>query len=66
MLNAEECRTHARDCVKLAKEPNAPKQRAGVLLAMSKSWAGLAGQMDRYDAILKSEREQTASVEGRR
>jgi hypothetical protein len=66
MLSAEECRTHSRDCIKLGKEPNVSKQRATILFAMSRSWAGLAGQMDRYEVVLKSEGKKTASVRGRR
>jgi hypothetical protein len=66
MLSAEEYRTHSRDCIKWGKEPNVSKQRATILFAMSRSWAGLAGQMDRYEVVLKSEGEKTASVRGRR
>jgi hypothetical protein len=55
MLTAAECRAHSEECVKLAKDPGIPYQRATILFAMSRNWTTLAGQRDRYDALLKEE-----------
>jgi hypothetical protein len=55
MLTAAECRAHSDECVKLAEDPGIPYQRATILFAMSRNWTALAGQRDRYDAILEEE-----------
>jgi hypothetical protein len=55
MLTAAECRAHSDECVKLAKDPGIPYQRARILFAMSRNWTALAGQKDQYDALLKEE-----------
>jgi hypothetical protein len=57
MPTAEECRLHSKDCIRFGKEPNVSIQLATILFAMSRSWTGLAGQIDRYEAVLKAERE---------
>jgi hypothetical protein len=41
--------------VRLGTAANISPQRATILLAMSRSWTALAGQTDRYEAILKKE-----------
>ena len=55
MLTAAECRAHSEECVTLAKDPSITYSRATILFAMSRNWTALAGQRDRYDALLKEE-----------
>ena len=60
MISADECRAHAVECEFLgkreflAKAANPSMERAAILLGMSRSWTGLAKQVDRYEAIVKS------------
>jgi hypothetical protein len=57
MLKAEERRAYSEDCIRLGREPNISLQRATMLSAMSKNWTGLAGQLDRYEAVVKMQGE---------
>jgi hypothetical protein len=53
MLTAAECRAHSEECVTLAKDPKISYARATILMAMSRNWTALAGQRDRYDALVR-------------
>jgi hypothetical protein len=55
MLTAAECRAHSEECVTLAKDAKISYSRATILMAMSRNWTALAGQRDRYDALVKEE-----------
>jgi hypothetical protein len=55
MIGAQQSRAYSNDCVTLGQAPAISIQRATILMAMSRSWTGLANQRDRYDAITKEE-----------
>ena len=60
MLSAEECLAHAETCATLGKDRETSMQRATILMAMARSWNTLAGQIERYQAVLKAENDQAA------
>ena len=53
MLTAAECRAHSEEYVTLAQDPKISCSRATILMAMSRNRTALAGQRDRYDALVK-------------
>ena len=61
MISADDCRAHAVECEFLGKREflgkaaNPSMERAAILLDMSRRWIGLAKQVDRYEAMVKSE-----------
>jgi hypothetical protein len=55
MLTAAECRAHSEEYVTLAQDPKISYSRATILMAMSRNRTALAGQRDRYDALVKEE-----------
>jgi hypothetical protein len=55
MISTTQCKTNAAECQHLAMIFDISERRATALLAMSRSWAVLAGQTERYDAIRKEE-----------
>ena len=57
-INAADCREQANECQQLGKQTTVPTQRVAILRAMSRSWAALAGQMERLE---ETEREQAKS-----
>jgi hypothetical protein len=55
MVSAEQCRAHSAEYAARGMEPNVSVQRANILTAMSRSWATLAKQTDRDEALVKEE-----------
>jgi hypothetical protein len=51
MLGAAECRAHAETCRMLSVAPEISMRQATIYMSMAQSWFGLAGQMDRLEAI---------------
>lgn len=56
MITAPQCRTYAMEWQLLGMRTEISVQRATILVAMSRSWTTLANQLERYDAIVKEER----------
>ncbi len=55
MVTAQQCTAHSMECKVLSGGRNVSIQRATVLMAMARSWLGLANQTERYEAIVKQE-----------
>ncbi len=55
MISADQCRAHLLECVTLAAKADISTQRARLLLAMSRTWAMLGTQTERYETMLKEE-----------
>ena len=58
MDSAQRCRDQAKECLRLMKSTQS-KAEAEVLRNLSSSWSRLAGQIDRYNALV---REQSRNV----
>ena len=56
MVSQTQCRAHAENYKRLAVVPKISIQRATVLMAISRSWITLAGQLDRLAAIEAEEK----------
>jgi hypothetical protein len=54
MDSAQHCRDQAAECVRLMKSVSSENQ-ARVLRSISVSWLRLAGQIDRYNALLREQ-----------
>jgi hypothetical protein len=55
MMSTTQCKANAAECQHLGMAFNISIPRATALLAMARSWAALASQTERYDAIRKEE-----------
>ncbi len=55
MVTAQQCKAYSSCCMALARAANVSTQRATVLMAMARSWVGLANQTERFEAIVKEE-----------
>jgi hypothetical protein len=62
-MNRPNCRKQAAECRKLAASPETSAPRRTTLLAMSRSWATLAGQMDRLATMTEEGLSQGAAIE---
>jgi hypothetical protein len=61
MDSARHCKDQAEECLRLVKLAQS-KDQAEVLRNLSSSWSRLAGQIDRYNALMR-ERGRTDRVE---
>ena len=59
MDSAKHCEDQSAECLRLMKTAQSAAE-AAMLRNISQSWARLAGQIDRYDALM---REQTRAVQ---
>ena len=59
MDSAKHCEDQSAECLRLMKRAQSAAE-AAMLRNISQSWARLAGQIDRYDALM---REQTRAVQ---
>ena len=57
MDNAEHCQIQAQECRRLLASPQS-EAAAQVLRNLSRSWVMVAGQIDRYAAIVREETAQ--------
>jgi hypothetical protein len=64
MISATDCKTYAAECQQLGMVADISMRRATVLMGMATSLAGLANQIERYDAIVNDEVKVAASVGG--
>ncbi len=55
MDSAQHCRDRAAECLRLMKLAQS-KDEAEILKNLSQSWARLAGQIDRYHALMRGQR----------
>jgi hypothetical protein len=55
MVSARHCRDHTAECVRLTKSATT-KDQAEVLRNISASWSRLAGQIERYDDLVRKQR----------
>ncbi len=55
MITDIQCRTYAAECERLEEARGISSRRATVLMAMAHSWNMLAGQKERYAAIVAEE-----------
>jgi hypothetical protein len=55
MITEIQCRTYAAECERLGVARGISSRRATVLMAMAHSWNMLAGQKERYTAIVAEE-----------
>jgi hypothetical protein len=56
MLTAATCRIKADECRALAARPGTSRRRASLLIAMSRSYAALGGQIERLEQVDREER----------
>lgn len=61
MDSPQHCRDQAAECLRLTSLAQSEAE-AGVLRNLASSWSRLAGQIDRYNALV---REQSRSVVGK-
>jgi hypothetical protein len=54
MDSAQRCRGQAKECLRLMKSTHS-KDEAEVLRNISSSWSRLAGQIDRYTALVRGQ-----------
>jgi hypothetical protein len=54
MDSAQRCRDQAAECLRLVKSAQS-KYEAEVLRNISSSWSRLAGQIDRYNALVREQ-----------
>jgi hypothetical protein len=54
MDSAQRCRDQAKECLRLMKSTQS-KAEAEVLRNLSSSWSRLAGQIDRYNALVREQ-----------
>jgi hypothetical protein len=54
MDSAQHCKDHAAECIRLMKLAQT-KAEAEVLRNLSCSWSRLAGQIDRYNALVREQ-----------
>jgi hypothetical protein len=54
MDSAQHCRDQAKECIRLIKSTQS-KDQAEVLRNISSSWSRLAGQIDRYTALVREQ-----------
>jgi hypothetical protein len=54
MDSAQRCRDQAKECLRLMKSTQS-KAEAEVLRNISSSWSRLAGQIDRYNALVREQ-----------
>ena len=57
MNSAKHCKDQAAECIRLTKSALTMDQ-ARLLENISVSWTRLAGQIDRYNALVREQREQ--------
>ena len=57
MVNAEHCQIQAQECRRLLALAQS-EAAAQTLKNLARSWAMIAGQMDRYDEIMRNEAAQ--------
>jgi hypothetical protein len=55
MDSAQHCQTQAAECLRLMKLAQS-KDEAEILKNLSQSWSRLAGQIDRYNALMREQR----------
>jgi hypothetical protein len=55
MDSAQHCQNQAAECVRLMKLAQS-KDEAEILKNLSQSWSRLAGQIDRYNALMREQR----------
>ena len=55
MDGAQNCQNQAAECVRLMKLAQS-KDEAEILKNLSQSWSRLAGQIDRYNALMREQR----------
>ncbi|SHG73344.1 hypothetical protein [Bradyrhizobium erythrophlei] len=55
MDSPKHCKEQAEECLRLGKLAQS-KDQAGILRNISSSWSRLAGQIDRYNAIVREQR----------
>jgi len=56
MLTAEQCQAFAREFKRMSQATNISMERAFILKNISRSLAGLAGQLDRLAAKIREEK----------
>lgn len=61
MITAAQCSYFAEQYKTLSSASNASEERAFLLRNIAKSFAGVAGQLDRLDALARSEEAQRLS-----
>jgi hypothetical protein len=54
MDSAQRCRDQAKECIRLMKATQS-KDQAEALRNISSSWSRLAGQIDRYTALVREQ-----------
>jgi hypothetical protein len=54
MDSAQHCRDQAKECLRLMKSTQ-NKAEAEILRNLSSSWSRLAGQIDRYTALVREQ-----------
>jgi hypothetical protein len=55
MDSAQHCQNQAAECLRLMKLAQS-KDEAEILKNLSQSWSRLAGQIDRYNALMREQR----------
>jgi len=55
MINAEQCKAHVSECLRLRNAPNVSDRRVRVLMSMLETAIVLANQIQRYDGVLLEE-----------
>jgi len=55
MDSAQHCQNQAAECLRLMKLAQS-KDEAEILKNLSQSWSRLAGQIDRYNAVMREQR----------
>jgi hypothetical protein len=55
MDGAQHCQNQAAECLRLMKLAQS-KDEAEILKNLSQSWSRLAGQIDRYNAVMREQR----------
>jgi hypothetical protein len=56
MDSAQHCLDQSAECRRLVKSAPSNEAEARALKVISRSWLGLAGQIDRYDALVREHR----------
>ena len=55
IVSPQQCRSNAAECVRLGTAANISAQVATALMSMSRSWAILAGDVERYERLAQSQ-----------
>jgi hypothetical protein len=61
MESAQHCLDQSAECRRLTKSAQAEAE-AHALKNLSRSWVGLAGQIDRYNALVRGQRRTAAKL----